>query len=365
MSGDKRYRAREAQYLVWRCLDGHGAQIFGFDSAQLDFWREVLRNVLSLVRDLPAPLPPARSVQPQPEQLLLFSSLWSLAKGRDLRLALPDAPPGASPQAKKEALYWRKITATVLGQYMRLSDAAIDLYFADHRAATQGGGMGDHFLDWLNSADLDGRRLRQVWLDWIEHHRLIFSSAIGERENIGPAEHAREKSFDFLFHLEPVVGITGSAGGHKRTLQQFNTPGLPYVMVGTDSIREGVNLHLFCDRVMHYGMPWTPGDMEQRIGRVDRYFGRIERRLNAAARSGEKAELHVLYPYLCDTIEAQQIRTIMHRKQQSDATMQDDLGAPRGEGDQRSVELDVVLEPTEPSEAVPSRPYFGVDRHLI
>jgi hypothetical protein len=313
--------------------------------------------VLNIDRVFQAVPQPARHVsQPDP---LLFRSLWSLAEARDHGLALPDAVPGTTPEAQKEALYWRKIVATVLGQYMRLSDAAIDLYFAD-----QNGNMEEEFLAWLTSPDKDGRRLRQLWQDWTAHHRLIFSAAIGEDPDGGPAERARKPSFDFLFHLEPVIGITGSDGGHRRrALQQFNTPGLPYVILGTDSLREGVNLHLFCDRVMHYGMPWTPGDMEQRIGRVDRFFGRIERRLNAGAQTGQMAQLDVLYPYLCDTIEAQQIKTIMHRKTKSDQ-VHDDIGPAGGGEDQREVELDLVLEPTSPHEAAVSEPYFGVKRHL-
>lgn len=365
-SGDKRYRAREAQYLVWRCLNEHGARIFGFDGAQIDFWREVLPNVLSSSCDFVGQLPPvlgAPGSPPQPE-LLTFRSIWSQAEARDARLALPDAEPSAEKHVREEALYWRKVVATVLGQYMRLSDAAIDLYFADRRAERQGGTIVDHFLDWLTSTDVDSRGLHKVWQDWIAHHTLIFSSAVGERENVGPADLAREESFDFLYHLDPVVGITGSAGGHKRALQQFNTPGLPYVMVGTDSIREGVNLHLFCDRVMHYGMPWTPGDMEQRVGRVDRFFGRIERRLNEAAGNAHRAQLQVLYPYLCDTIESQQIRAVMHRKRESDAVMEDDLGASRGDSDQRTVEIDTVLLPVEQREIALPEPFFGVARHL-
>ncbi|WP_143500324.1 hypothetical protein [Pseudomonas sp. Irchel s3f7] len=52
------------------------------------------------------------------------------------------------------------------------------------------------------------------------------------------------------------MGITGNSQGHKRPIQQFNTPGLPYVMIGTDTIREVDNLHLFCDRAMYYGVAW-------------------------------------------------------------------------------------------------------------
>lgn len=356
--GDKRYRAREAQCLVWLCLDRHGAQVFGFDASQVAFWRTVLVHVLNPAsRAEPAPDAPSAAAQPG---LLTFRSIWALAEARDAQLALPDAPPGAPAAQRAQALYWRKIVATVLGQYMRLSDTAIDLYFADRQGA-----MESRFIDWLVSADIDGCRLRQVWMDWIAHHRLIFSSAVGEREGRGTAQLAGEDSFDFLYQLDPVVAITGSTGGQKRPLQQFNTPGLPYVMLGTDAIREGLNLHLFCDRVMHYGMPWTPGDMEQRVGRVDRFFGRIERRLNASCATDGPVQLQVVYPHLCDTIEAQQIRTVMHRRRESDAVMEDDmLIASRSAADQRTVNLDAVLAPVAPQASSEAPADFGVQRHL-
>lgn len=161
---------------MWRCLNEHGARIFGFDGAQIDFWREVLPNVLSSSCDFVGQLPPvlgAPGSPPQPE-LLTFRSIWSQAEARDARLALPDAEPSAEKHVREEALYWRKVVATVLGQYMRLSDAAIDLYFADRRAERQGGTIVDHFLDWLTSTDVDSRGLHKVWQDWIAHHTLIF-----------------------------------------------------------------------------------------------------------------------------------------------------------------------------------------------
>ena len=51
---------------------------------------------------------------------------------------------------------------------------------------------------------------------------------MGEKETVTSATLATKDSCDFLNNLDPVVGITGSAGGHRRALQQFNTPGFVY-----------------------------------------------------------------------------------------------------------------------------------------
>jgi hypothetical protein len=137
---------------------------------------------------------------------------------------------------------------------------------------------------------------------------------------------------------------------------------MPWVMVGTDAIREGVNLHLYCDRVMHYGLAWTPGDLEQRVGRVDRYFSKIERRLKTSI--DPMPTLETLYPHLRDTLERRQIDVVMERKRQSDAVTGDHF-ADNNVGDRDdAISLDEPL----PNTAPPRRPlpehYFGTARHL-
>ncbi|MBH3423651.1 MULTISPECIES: hypothetical protein [Pseudomonas] len=92
------------------------------------------------------------------------------------------------------------------------------------------------------------------------------------------------------------MGITGNSQGHKRPIQQFNTPGLPYVMIGTDTIREVVNLHLFCDRAMYYGVDaWRSGTAHWPDQPL---FQQIERRLIQAGNGAEAPlRLEVHYPY--------------------------------------------------------------------
>jgi hypothetical protein len=144
-------------------------------------------------------------------------------------------------------------------------------------------------------------------------------------------------AFEFMTSFDPIVAVTGGSGGHKRAVCQFNTPGMPYVMVGTDTIREGVNLHLFCDRVMHYGLPWTAGDLEQRIGRVDRFFGRIERRLQ---HESPDAKLEVAYPHLADTIEVLQIENLRARRREAAEAVDGDFADQMDDG---RVEVDMPM----------------------
>jgi superfamily II DNA/RNA helicase len=42
------------------------------------------------------------------------------------------------------------------------------------------------------------------------------------------------------------------------------------ILIATDAAREGVNLQNHCKRLVHFDVPWNPGRMEQRNGRIDR-----------------------------------------------------------------------------------------------
>jgi len=90
-------------------------------------------------------------------------------------------------------------------------------------------------------------------------------------------------------------------------------PGYPYVLVTTDILKEGEDLHLYCKDVYHYGIAWNPSDMEQRTGRIDR--------INSACYFGLKDDdektfdnsLQVFYPYLADTLEVNQVAKVFNK----------------------------------------------------
>lgn len=42
------------------------------------------------------------------------------------------------------------------------------------------------------------------------------------------------------------------------------------ILIATDAAREGINLQAHCHHLFHYDIPWNPGRLEQRNGRIDR-----------------------------------------------------------------------------------------------
>ncbi len=72
----------------------------------------------------------------------------------------------------------------------------------------------------------------------------------------------------FWASQQPVGGMFGQV--NETVVRQFRMPGYPFVLVTTDLLQEGEDLHTFCSAVHHYGIAWTPSSMEQRVGRIDR-----------------------------------------------------------------------------------------------
>jgi hypothetical protein len=53
----------------------------------------------------------------------------------------------------------------------------------------------------------------------------------------------------------------------------FNTPFWPHVLITTSLGQEGLDFHVWCRHLLHWDLPGSPLDMEQREGRIQRYGG--------------------------------------------------------------------------------------------
>jgi len=102
---------------------------------------------------------------------------------------------------------------------------------------------------------------------------------------------------------------------NQTLVRQFRMPGYPLVLITTELLQEGEDLHTFCSAVHHYGIAWTPSSMEQRIGRLDRVRSHTERRLiDIKGRSPRGDELlQVYFPHLEDTVEVLQVHRVLER----------------------------------------------------
>jgi len=165
------------------------------------------------------------------------------------------------------------------------------------------------------------------------------------------------------------------AGQVNETLvRQFRMPGYPFVLITTDLLREGEDLHTFCSQVYHYGISWMPSSMEQRIGRIDRVNSHTYRRLRGLRGhlDGEHL-LQVYLPHLRDTIEVLQVERVLDRMNRFMQLMHEDLRSVARQDGRLSVptaileagrDIAVITEPLQTAFPVPEWALQGEDRPL-
>ncbi len=132
--------------------------------------------------------------------------------------------------------------------------------------------------------------------------------------------------------IEVIDGLTSGAR-RKEIQRRFNTdPSRDplRILLATDAAREGLNFQAHCTDLFHFDLPWNPGRIEQRNGRIDRklqpapevrchYFvlpQRAEDRvLEVLVRKTEtiKKELGSLSKVIDDDIERRLSQGIRHR----------------------------------------------------
>jgi len=117
-----------------------------------------------------------------------------------------------------------------------------------------------------------------------------------------------------MYNQAPVVPASGE---HSKDVSgiatQFRMPGFPYVVITTDVLKEGEDLHTYCSDIYHYGIAWNPSDMEQRTGRIDRINSKSYFKLKEAKEVTFDNSLHVFYPYLSDTLEVNQVAKVFKK----------------------------------------------------
>jgi hypothetical protein len=91
----------------------------------------------------------------------------------------------------------------------------------------------------------------------------------------------------------------------QRLMLTFNTPFYPEILVTSNVLAEGVDLHLNCRYLIHHDLCWNPSTLEQRTGRIDRIGAKAER-------CGQSIFLYL--PYIAETQDEKMFRVVMDRE---------------------------------------------------
>ena len=209
------------------------------------------------------------------------------------------------------ALYLRK-------GILYASASLIELYCWFIRAQSESrGGEGFDLYKRLISIvkeELPSSLLYRLWIDAANHYQIFREKILGTADDLELLGNQRR--LNVFNNMNPIYPYSGNTK-NPSVIAAFNSPFFPEHLVATSVLQEGVNLQYFCKNVHHYGIAWTPGDNEQRAGRIDRMFGLVEKELNA----NDDTSLNIYYPYIRNTIDENQVGEFVFKKYQAERLM--------------------------------------------
>lgn len=116
-----------------------------------------------------------------------------------------------------------------------------------------------------------------------------------------------ENDEDSVGTLANVQVATGDTKRSKRArlMMAFNSPFFPDILVCSQVMGEGVDLHRYCRFIIHHDLDWNPSTIEQRTGRVDRLGCKAEQK---------QLPILVYRPYLTGASDERKFRVMTDRE---------------------------------------------------
>ncbi len=136
-----------------------------------------------------------------------------------------------------------------------------------------------HLLDWVRDNLCPrlppfGKQPSGDSPTWNDRRVLIFTeNREGTKRHLKDVlETAIEGTDQADFRIEVIDGLT-SGTRRKQIQRRFNADPAKdplRILLATDAAREGLNFQAHCTDLFHFDLPWNPGRIEQRNGRIDR-----------------------------------------------------------------------------------------------
>ena len=128
-------------------------------------------------------------------------------------------------------------------------------------------------LEWMAAHQCPGLAEAGGAGAWSETRIIIFTEYEDTRRYLVNQLRGAIQNTDRAAERILVFSGMTSSDDREAIKRAFNAdPGIHPVriLVATDAAREGLNLQAHCKDLFHFDVPWNPGRMEQRNGRIDR-----------------------------------------------------------------------------------------------
>lgn len=129
---------------------------------------------------------------------------------------------------------------------------------------------------------------------------IVFTEYLASLDYIVSRLRARFGDGDWL------VSLFGGLNDAERDAvkRAFNNPhGQTRILIATDAAGEGLNLQRSCRLLLHWDIPWNPGKMEQRNGRLDRH--------------GQERDVHVFHFDSTDDASMRFLGKVLRKRSQT------------------------------------------------
>jgi superfamily II DNA or RNA helicase len=140
----------------------------------------------------------------------------------------------------------------------------------------------------------------------LEHYLDSISSCAKMSTASGPGTDSKASAI--RVRVRPTVhrvdGQTEPAL-RDRIMLAFNSPMFPEILVTTQVLGEGVDLHRFCRHVIHHDLDWNPSRLEQRVGRLDRVRSKSE---------ATRKPIDIYEPFLAGSADEKMFRVVTDRE---------------------------------------------------
>jgi hypothetical protein len=163
----------------------------------------------------------------------------------------------------------------------------------------------DGFLDFL-AHRCSSSQQREDYLDACLRTQTGGIRVEDDDEHDDGGEEPRPGEAASTVTLANVQVASGTTRRETRTrlMRAFNTPFFPDILVCSQVMGEGVDLHRSCRHVIHHDPAWNPSTIEQRTGRVDRLGCKAEGRSSIVVR----------IPFLSGAADERQYRVMSERE---------------------------------------------------
>ena len=136
-----------------------------------------------------------------------------------------------------------------------------------------------HLIDWIRANQCPdmppfGKRPTGPAPRWNNRRVLVFTeNREGTKRYLkAMLERAIEHTHDAEERIRVIDGLT-SGPRREEVQRRFNADPAKEplrILIATDAAREGLNFQAHCADLFHFDLPWNPGRIEQRNGRIDR-----------------------------------------------------------------------------------------------